>query len=173
MNNSIESLLWLPRRGRRKPIRGCHPAEASSALCTFQDGSRTPRTRPAWLWATLGHGACARTWMSCSMSKMDVIFDLKNGIMDAIFGEILNFAIFWRARYRLYQNELLQEHMRLRAFFKLYEICILLHRCNRKILAKNRFEKSVISVKIQQKICKCRRICKILPNFKNFSWIIW
>ena len=47
-----------------------------------------------------------------------------------------NFAIFWRARSRLYQNEILQENMRLTAFFKLYKICILLHRCNLKILAK-------------------------------------
>ena len=30
-----------------------------------------------------------------------------------------NFANFWRARSRLYQNEILQENMRLTAFFKL------------------------------------------------------
>ena len=47
-----------------------------------------------------------------------------------------NIAIFWRARSRLYKNEILQENMRLTAFFKLYKICILLHRCNLKILAK-------------------------------------
>ena len=38
----------------------------------------------------------------------------------------LKFAIFenfWRARSRLYQNEFLQEKMRLTAFFKLYKIC--------------------------------------------------
>ena len=35
------------------------------------------------------------------------------------------FANFWRARSRLYQNEILQENMRLTAFFKLYKICIL------------------------------------------------
>ena len=45
-------------------------------------------------------------------------------------------ANFWRARSQLYQNEILQENMRLTAFFKLYKICILLHRCNLKILAK-------------------------------------
>ena len=80
-----------------------------------------------------------------------------------------NFANFWRARSRLYQNEILQENMRLTAFFKLYKICILLHRCNLKILAKNRFEKSAIFVKIQQKFCKSlccvARFCKILPKF--------
>ena len=31
----------------------------------------------------------------------------------------------------------------------------------------------VIGMKIQQKFCKCRKICKILPNFKNVSLIIW
>ena len=40
--------------------------------------------------------------------------------------------------------------MRLTAFFNLYKICILLHRCNLKILAKIRFGKSAIFVKIQQ-----------------------
>ena len=48
-----------------------------------------------------------------------------------------NFANFWRARSRLYQNEILQENMRSTAFFKLYKICILLHRCNLKFFAKN------------------------------------
>ena len=44
-----------------------------------------------------------------------------------------HFANFWRARSRLYQNEILQENMRLTAFFKLYKICILLQRCNLNI----------------------------------------
>ena len=44
--------------------------------------------------------------------------------------------IFSRARSRLYQNEILQENIRLTAFFKLYKICILLHRCNLKISQK-------------------------------------
>ena len=61
----------------------------------------------------------------------------------AKFGQILQkFCNFWRARSRLYQNEILQENMRLTTFFMLYKICILLHRCNLKIFAKNRFEKS-------------------------------
>ena len=79
------------------------------------------------------------------------------------------FAIFWRARSRLYQNEILQEKMRLTAFFKLYKICIPLHRCNLKIFAKNRFEKQAFCVKIKQKICKCCKICKKLQIFKNIS----
>ena len=53
-------------------------------------------------------------------------------------------ANYWRARSRLYQNEILQENMRLTAFFKLYKICILLHRCNLKILAKNRLKNQQI-----------------------------
>ena len=61
----------------------------------------------------------------------------------------------------------------MKAFFKLYKICILLHRCNLKIFAKNRFEKTAIFVKFQQKNCKCRKNCKILSNFKNFSLRIW
>ena len=44
-----------------------------------------------------------------------------------------NFAIFWRAHSRLYQNEILQENMRLTAFFELYKMCTLLHRSKLKI----------------------------------------
>ena len=62
-----------------------------------------------------------------------------------------------RARSQLYRSEILQENMRLTALFKLYKICILLHRCNLKIFAKKRFEKTAIFVKFQQKICKCRK----------------
>ena len=74
------------------------------------------------------------------------------------------FSNFWLARSRLYQNEFLQENMRSTAFFKLYKICILLHRCNLKIFAKNRFEKSTIFVKFQQKIAnvaKSAKFCQI------------
>ena len=35
---------------------------------------------------------------------------------------IQNVANFWRARSRLYQNEILQENMRFAAFFKIYQI---------------------------------------------------
>ena len=62
--------------------------------------------------------------------------------------------MFSPARSRLYQNPILQENMRLTAFVKLYKICILLHRCNLKIVAKNRFAKSgnlnFVKIKIQQ-----------------------
>ena len=80
-----------------------------------------------------------------------------------------NFANFWRARSRLYQNEILQENMRSTAFFKLYKICILLHCCNLKIFAKNRFEKSAIVVKIQQKFCKCRKNLLKFAKFQKFQ----
>ena len=95
----------------------------------------------------------------------------ENAFFENAFFE--KFANFWRARSRLYQNEILQENIRLTAFFKLYKICILLHRCNLKIFAKNRFEKSAIFMKIQQQLCKCLKICKILPIFKNLGLIIW
>ena len=83
----------------------------------------------------------------------------------AKLGKLANFANFWRARSRLYQNEILQENMRLTAFFKIYKICILLHRCNLKIFAKNRFEKSAIFVKIQQKL----QMSQNLQNFAKFQ----
>ena len=49
----------------------------------------------------------------------------KNAFSKNAFFE--NFANFWRARSRLYQNQILQANMRSTAFFKLYKICILLH----------------------------------------------
>ena len=61
----------------------------------------------------------------------------ENAFFENAFFE--NFANFGRARSRLYQNQILQENVRLTAFFKLYKICILLHCCNLKIFAKNRF----------------------------------
>ena len=57
--------------------------------------------------------------------------------------------VLYKGRSRLYRSQILQENMRLTAFFKLYKICVLLHRCNLNILATNRFEKSAISLKIQ------------------------
>ena len=56
-----------------------------------------------------------------------------------ISNSLKTFAVFWRARSRLYQNEILQENMRWTAFFKLYEICTLLHhsKLNIKCLAKD------------------------------------
>ena len=45
-------------------------------------------------------------------------------------------ANFWWVRSRLYQNEILQENMRLTAFVKLYKMCTLLHRSKLNISAK-------------------------------------
>ena len=38
-------------------------------------------------------------------------------------------------------------------------------------MAKHRFEKAAILVKIQQKLCKCRKICTIFLNFAKFQKI--
>ena len=57
--------------------------------------------------------------------------------------------------------------MRLTAFFKLYKICILLHRCNLKIFAKNRYEKSAIFVKIQQILQNDPANFATFENFAN------
>ena len=57
-----------------------------------------------------------------------------------------NFANFWRARSRLYQNEILQENMRWTAFFKLYKMCTLLHRSKLNSLAKHRFRQNSATI---------------------------
>ena len=95
--------------------------------------------------------ACTVTWRRASSRRRRSAAGLGLGL--AKLGKLAKFANFWRARSRLYRNEILQEKMRLTAFFKLYKICILLHRCNLKILEKHRFEKSAISVNIQQNFC--------------------
>ena len=77
-----------------------------------------------------------------------------------------NFANFWRARSRLYQNEILKENMRLTAFFKLYKICILLHRCNLKFLAK----KSVWKISnFRENSAKNLKMLQNLQTFANFQ----
>ena len=55
------------------------------------------------------------------------------------------------------------------AFDSIFQILQDVHRCDLKILAKNRFEKSAIFVKFQQKNCKsCRKICKNFVKFQKF-----
>ena len=84
------------------------------------------------------------------------------------------FANFWRARSRLYQNEILQENMRSTAFFKLYKICILFAPLrSQNFSQKIGLKKQQFSWNFSKKNCKCRKICKILSNFKNFSLRIW
>ena len=91
----------------------------------------------------------------------------KNAFFENAFFE--NFANFWRARSRLYQNEISQENMRLTAFVKLYKVCILLHRCNLKNPEKMGLKNQQFSWKFSNIFCKCCEIWKCLPNFKKFS----
>ena len=70
----------------------------------------------------------------------------------------------------LLARRILQENMRSTAFFKLYKICILLHRCNLKIFAKNRFEKTAIFVKFQQKIANVAKFAKFCQISKISAW---
>ena len=74
--------------------------------------------------------------------------------------------IFWRARSRLYQDEILQEHMRLTTFFKLYNMCTLLHRSKLKILTKNRFKISEILENNQQHFANVAKSANFCQKFK-------
>ena len=59
--------------------------------------------------------------------------------------------------------------MRLTAFFDLYEICILLHRCNQNFSKKKkRFEKSANFVKIQRIKLQMLQNLQNLQNFATF-----
>ena len=145
MRNADTSSPSAIRGPAREPARALDPrgrlglpARAARAL---QPASR-PRLR-----LRRGRGDHVQG-LGCSISKISAFLQ--------------KFANFWQARSRLYHNETWQGNMRLIAFFKLYKICILLHRCNLKILEKNRFEKSASFVNIQQTFCKCCNICKIL-----------
>ena len=58
--------------------------------------------------------------------------------------------------------------MRLTAFFKLYKICILLHRCNLKIFTKSRFEKLSNFCENSAKILQMSQNLN-LQNFAKFQ----
>ena len=60
--------------------------------------------------------------------------------------------------------------MRSTAFFKIYKMCTLLHRCDLKMLAKNRFEKTAIFVKFQQKIANIAKFAKCCQISRNSAW---
>ena len=79
-------------------------------------------------WRGLQRKAASRTQRTSSAQKCSG--EGVRGLGSAKLANFAKFANFWRARSRLYQNKILQENMRLTAFFKLYKICILLHRCN-------------------------------------------
>ena len=162
------------RPTRRRPPSSVR-ASRRSVTSTWTTRSE-PRTAPTRRW-----WAKATRWRSWAKHEKCWI------------GKFCNiFANLWRARSRLYQNQILQWSMRLTAFFKLYKICTLLHRCDLKILAKHWFEKSTIFVKIQHFFlkgydsefriekskfsnifCKCCKNCKIVLIFKKISYIIW
>ena len=55
------------------------------------------------------------------------------------------------------------------SIFKLYKICILLHRCNLKILAKNRYEKAAILVNYQNVYKICKLFAEFLRKLLNFQ----
>ena len=74
---------------------------------------------------------CSRPWSTTAQIR--TLAGLSKFGKFCIF--FCNFANFWRARSRLNQNEILQGNMRLKASFKLHKVCILLHRCNLKMLA--------------------------------------
>ena len=109
-------------------------------------------------------GTGRRTAKLAKLIKISRISRISKFSILQFWNVLQNIAIFWRARSRLYQNEILQENMRSTAFFKLYKICMLSHRCNLKILAKTRFEKSAILVKFQQNfvdVVQSAKFCRI------------
>ena len=116
------------RCARRARGRSRRAGRSSAAPRRRSRGARRPGRR-----ATRRPSAGARCHLTSKIGKIGKLF-----------------ANFWRARSRLYQNEKLQENMRLTAFFKLYKMCTLLHRSKLNIFAKNRFEISAIFVKNQQ-----------------------
>ena len=59
--------------------------------------------------------------------------------------------------------------MRSTAFFKLYKICILLHRCNLKIFAKNRFEKNSNFREISTKKLQMSQNLQNVVKFQKFQ----
>ena len=158
---------------RTSPLKICKIFQNLLILLTPERGpaERARASSGGGPWASRGARRDCVSCAKCCFSRWPANLAALNRVRVSKFGKISKiFANFWRARSRLYQNEIWQENMRLTAFFKLYKICILLHRCNLKILAENRFEKSTIFVRIDSAIfCKCCKICKILPDFKIFS----
>ena len=82
------------------------------------------------------------------MDPLDLLEDVSDGDEDAeeargfaklaiVLQNVLQF--FWRARSRLYRNEILQENRRLTAFFKLYKMCTRLHRSKLNIFSKKSY----------------------------------
>ena len=58
----------------------------------------------------------------------------------AKLGKLANFCKFLAGSFSAVSKRNFARKYAFDSFFKLYKICILLHRCNLKIFAKNRFE---------------------------------
>ena len=125
-----------------RDLRPDHGLDLRREVPVRRDGARELRQHPV---------EGLRAGLRFMVSKIDKLTNFANL-------QNLNFANFWRARSRLYQNDILQQNMRLTAFFKLYKICILLHRFNLKFFAK-----------IGLKNCEFR---KISENFRKFWQIL-
>ena len=99
------------------------------------------------------------------VSDRDLAFSIYEKNYSVAFKVLCNnFAIFWRARSRLYRSRLLQPNMRLEACFKFYKICTLLNnRSKINMFAKKRFEKSANFVKI----LNSAKVCKFCFNTSN------
>ena len=82
-----------------------------------------------------------------AFSRLDGIVTLVAALVERFDRRGTESFELYRARSRLYRNEILQENMRLTAFFMLrvYKSCILLHPCNLKIFAKIGLKKQQFS----------------------------
>ena len=137
--NFAESLPRTPRS--RGPSRGARRRRGGAAARAGPRAHRpSARRKP-------------RNWQICNI----------------IAKFLQNSVNFWKARSRLYQNEILQENMRLTAFFKLYKICILLHSCNLKIFSKTPLLKIRNFRGNSAKFLQMLQNAKSLPIFKIFS----
>ena len=102
------------RRNVGRPARGRR--SSSSWRWTRR---RPPRSR-TWGWPRSPPASRRCPGRSAKLAKL-----IKIGKIGKIGKFVFFVAHFWRARSRLYQNEVLQENMRLTAFFKLYKMCTL------------------------------------------------
>ena len=78
-----------------------------------------------------------------------------------------NLQKFWRARSRLYQNEILQENMRSTAFLQVLQDVHTFAPLETQNFSKKSVQSFSNFVKNSAKCCKCCKICKILNLQKN------
>ena len=115
-----------PRTSALKFARSFRGAAASRSRTRRPAPRRTRRASPGWPRTSTSR---RRSRPSSACRSLE-ISEIGNSVLQ-------NSAICWRARSRLYQNEILQENMRLTAFFKLYKMCALLHRSTLEKIVKN------------------------------------